>query len=75
MSDYIEKLHEAVLNYDIEKAEQVATEAVKAGVNPLEIIEKGLAAGIREVGDRFHRFEVFLPHLVLVGDAATAAIQ
>ena len=46
MSDYIEKLHEAVLNYDIEKAEQVATEALKAGVNPLEAIEKGLSAGI-----------------------------
>jgi corrinoid protein of di/trimethylamine methyltransferase len=75
MSDYIKKLHEAVLNYDIEQAEQVATEAVQAGVNPLEAIEKGLSAGIREVGDRFHRFEVFLPHLVLASDAATAAMN
>jgi corrinoid protein of di/trimethylamine methyltransferase len=75
MSDYIEKLHDAVINYDIEKAEQVATEAVKAGVNPLEAIEKGLAAGIREVGDGFHRFEIFLPHLVLASDAATAAMN
>ena len=75
MSDYIEKLYEAVLNYEIEKAEQIATEAVEAGVNPLEAIEKGLAAGIREVGDRFHRFEIFLPHLVLASDAVTAAIN
>ena len=75
MSDYIEKLHEAVLNYDIEKAEQIATDAVEAGVNPIEAIEKGLAAGIREVGDRFHRFEIFLPHLVLASDAATAAMN
>jgi methylmalonyl-CoA mutase cobalamin-binding domain/chain len=75
MSDYIKKLHEAVLNYDIEQAEQVATEAVQAGVNPLEAIEKGLSAGIREVGDRFHRFEIFLPHLVLASDAATAAMN
>ena len=75
MSDYIEKLYEAVLNYEIEKAEQIATEAVEAGVNPLEAIEKGLAAGIREVGDRFHRFEIFLPHLVLASDAVTAAMN
>jgi corrinoid protein of di/trimethylamine methyltransferase len=75
MSNHIEKLYEAVLNYDIEKAEQIATEAVNAGVNPLEAIENGITAGIREVGDRFHRFEVFLPHLVLAGDAATAAMN
>jgi corrinoid protein of di/trimethylamine methyltransferase len=75
MSDYIQKLYDAVLNYDIEKAEQVAAESVKVGVDPLEAIENGLATGIREVGDRFHRFEIFLPHLVLASDAATAAMN
>lgn len=75
MSDYIKMLYEAVLNYDIDQAKQVADEAIKAGVNPLEAIEKGITPGIREVGDRFHRFEIYLPHLVLASDAATAAME
>lgn len=75
MSDYIKKLREAVLNYDIDQAKQLAEEAIKAGVDPLEAIEKGISPGIREVGERFHRFEVYLPHLVLASDAATAAMN
>jgi corrinoid protein of di/trimethylamine methyltransferase len=75
MSSHIEELYKTVLDYDIERAKQVATEAVNVGVDPLEAIEKGIAPGIREVGDRFHRFEIFLPHLVLASDAATAAMD
>lgn len=75
MSNYIEKLKDAVLSYDIELARRTAEEAVKAGVDPIEAIEKGVSPGIREVGDRFHRFEIFLPHLVLASDAATEAMN
>lgn len=74
-NDYIKMLREAVLSYDVEEAKRVAEEAVKAGVDPVEAIEKGLAPGIREVGERFERFEVFLPHLVMASDAATEAMK
>jgi len=70
---YIERLRQAVLNYDEEAAKESAEEALKAGVDPVEAIERGLAAGIREVGEKFHRGEVFLPHVVLAADAMTAA--
>ncbi len=74
-SDYITRLREAIMNYDADEATKVAKEAVTAGVDPVEAIEKGLAVGIREMGERFQRFEIFLPHLVLASDATTDAMK
>ncbi len=73
--DYVEKLRQAILNYDVEEARRSAEEAVKTGVNPVTLIEKGLAIGIREVGERFHRFEIFLPHVVMASDAMAEAMS
>ena len=44
-------------------------------LDPVEAIEKGIAVGIREMGERFQRFEIFLPHLVLASDATTDAMK
>lgn len=74
-SDYIKMLREAILRYDAEAALRIAEDAVKADVDPIEAIENGLAAGIREVGEKFQRFEVFLPHLVMASDATTEAMK
>lgn len=67
----IKRLKEAVTNYDLEAVRTAAKEAADAKVDPVEAIEKGLAVGIREVGDRFHRGECFLPHIVMAADVLT----
>jgi corrinoid protein of di/trimethylamine methyltransferase len=72
---YYEKLRQAVLNYDAEGAKKTAEEALKAGVDPVQAIEKGLTVGIREVGEKFHRLEIFLPHLIMAADAMMAAVK
>jgi len=69
--EIIEKLRQAVLNYDQETAKTAANEAVKAKIDIVEAIEKGLATGIREVGEKFQNGEVFLPHVVMAADAMT----
>lgn len=74
-SDYIKMLREAILRYDAEAARRIAEAAIKAEVDPIEAIENGIAAGIREVGEKFQRFEVFLPHLVMASDATTDAMK
>ena len=48
-----------------------ANEAMSKKVDPVEAIEKGLAIGIREVGEKFQRGECFLPHVVMAADAMT----
>jgi corrinoid protein of di/trimethylamine methyltransferase len=73
--DILRGLSEAVLSFDADAAAEVARKAVEAGVNPVTAIERGLAVGLREIGDRFESGELWLPHLVLGAEAMEAAIK
>ena len=48
-----------------------AVEKAKGELEPSEIIEKGLAAGMNEVGILFERGKLFLPHVMMAADAMT----
>lgn len=69
LEEVLKKLEDAVIAGDDERAEEIAKEALRIGVDPLEAIEKGLAKGVREVGERFGRHEAFLPDLIMAGNA------
>lgn len=67
----IERLREAVMNYDVDAVRIAAKEAVDAKIDPVEAIDKGLSSAIKEVGERFHRGECFLPHVIMAADVMT----
>jgi corrinoid protein of di/trimethylamine methyltransferase len=69
------KLAEAVITYDQEAARRAAQEAINAGISPTEVIDNGFRLGINEVGERFHRDEVYLPHLLMAADALKAGVE
>jgi trimethylamine corrinoid protein len=73
--EILHRLSEAVLAYDADAAAKVAKEAIDAKINPVTAIEKGLAVGLREIGDKFENGELWLPHLVLGAEAMEAAIK
>jgi len=73
--EIIEKLANAVQNYNPEAAEHAAMEALKSGLNPVEAIEEGLAAGMRVVGEKFDRFEMYLPEVLLAAEAMDKAVE
>ncbi|MDI9394961.1 MAG: dimethylamine corrinoid protein MtbC [Euryarchaeota archaeon] len=52
-----------------------AVEKAKGVMDPAEIIEKGLAEGMNEVGIRFERGKLFLPHVMMAADAMTAGVD
>lgn len=52
-----------------------AVEKAKGELDPSEIIEKGLAAGMNEVGVLFERGKLFLPHVMMAADAMTAGVD
>ena len=68
------KMRASIENYDAEAAAAAAREAVAAGCNLLEAVEKGFAEPIRELGEAFDRMEVFLPQLMLGADAMKAGM-
>lgn len=70
----LKALHDAVLKGDEAKAIATARESLQSGIPPVLAIEEGLTPGIREVGERFGRMEMFLPEMVLSTKAMEAAV-
>ncbi|MDH5437593.1 MAG: cobalamin-dependent protein [Candidatus Bathyarchaeota archaeon] len=72
--EIVNKLMNSVMNCDTEGAVKTAEEALKAGVDPVEAIEEGLAKGIKIIGDRFGAGEAFLTELMIAAQAMKQAM-
>ncbi|WP_410508608.1 B12-binding domain-containing protein [Methanosarcina hadiensis] len=71
----IAKAKDAITDFDDELAAEVAAEALAAGVDPVELIEKGFTAGMEEVGAQFEQGTLFLPHVLAAAEAMNAGID
>ena len=74
MEEIVTRLKNAVINYEMETIADLASQAIKEGVDPLVAIEKGLAEGIKTVGERFGKGEIYLPELVMGAEAMKTAL-
>jgi corrinoid protein of di/trimethylamine methyltransferase len=74
-TELFEKMKESIIDGDTDLAEELANQAVAEGVDPLEAINKGFVVGVNLVGERFSCGEMFLPELVMAGEAMKAAIS
>jgi corrinoid protein of di/trimethylamine methyltransferase len=61
----LEKISDSIVDLNRNLTIEAVEEALEKGLEPLEIIERGLSAGMRRIGDKFQRLEVFLPELIL----------
>jgi len=73
--ELIKKVVDAILEYDPEKTSEAVNEALNAGVPPLEIMEKGVTQALKEVGKMFSEGKIFLPELIMAGEAGKAALS
>jgi len=74
-SEWFEKAAQSILDIDEDAAKSIAQKSLEAGIDPLEMINKGFTEGIRKMGDLFDRGEVFLPGLIIASDAMAAAVE
>ena len=74
-AEWFEKAAKTILDQDEEAAKEVAKNSLEDGMDPVEMINDGFAAGIRKMGDLFDRGEVFLPGLIIASDAMVAAVE
>ena len=65
---------QSVIDGEVEDAARLAQQAVAEGIDPLEAINKGFVVGVNFVGEQFSCGEMFLPDLVLAGEAMKAAV-
>jgi len=71
----ISELENSVKTLQEEAAIEAAGKVVAAGVDPVLAIEEGLAKGIREVGEKFARKEMFVVELIYAAEIMGAAIK
>lgn len=71
----LDELTNAIQTYDPDAVRNVTEKALAAGVDPLDAVEKGLSKGIRIVGEKFGRGEIFLPHLMMAAECMKAGVE
>jgi corrinoid protein of di/trimethylamine methyltransferase len=64
----------SVIEGEVERAVELAQQALAQGLDPVTAIEEGYAQGIREVGEGFARGDYFLPHLAIGAEAMKQAM-
>ena len=70
----LKELQKAVLQYDSDAAVKAAKAAISEKIDPLVSIEKGLVPAIEQIGDKFEKMEIYLPELMLAGEAMKSAL-
>lgn len=68
------EMAQSIIDGESEKAAELASQAIALGVDPLEAINNGFVAGVNYVGDQFSNGMMFLPELVMAGEAMKAAV-
>ena len=60
---------------DRERVRDLTGAALEAGLEPAEILENGLIAGMDVVGEKFQNGEYFIPHMLMAARAMHAALD
>jgi corrinoid protein of di/trimethylamine methyltransferase len=69
-----EQMAQAVIDGLPDKARELATGALQLDLDPLTAIDRGFKPGMDVVGEGFARGELFIPDLMMSGEAMKAAI-
>ncbi len=69
-----DEMTQAVIDGLPDRARDLAERALRAGIEPLAAIEHGFKPGMDVVGDGFARGELFIPDLMMSGEAMKSAI-
>jgi len=72
-SELLQLMKQAIIDGDPDKARELSQRAITEGINPVEAINNGFVPGLSVVGEQFEQGEMFLPDLVLAGEAMKAA--
>lgn len=72
--EIIKELREGILTYDEERVRKAAKKVLENGIDPFLAIKEGLTPAINEIGEKFERMEIFLPHLTMAAKAMEAGV-
>ncbi len=70
-----ERLNAAIIAGDKDELLVAVEDAFREGVALSDIIEKGMSPGMKEVGERFARYEIYLPEMLMAAEAWEHAMK
>ena len=73
-NELFQKMAQNIIDGDSDVAVELAKQAIAQGINRLEAISNGFVIGVNKVGEAFSLGDVFLPELVMAGDAMKSAL-
>ena len=73
--EILDKLAEAVVEFEEDQAREWAQIALDEGMDAFEAIMQGLAAGMETVGELYDQQEYFVPELLMSADALYAGLD
>ena len=73
--DILEKIRSALMDQDEDTVNEYVEKALENGVEPIDILNNGLAAALQELGDLFAEEEIFLPELLVSADITIAIMK
>jgi corrinoid protein of di/trimethylamine methyltransferase len=77
----LEDIQQAIIDLQEDRTAELTEQAIERwrenpdAPDPLEILQQGLTAGVKTVGDKFGRGEVFLPELAMSADCMRAGVE
>jgi 5-methyltetrahydrofolate--homocysteine methyltransferase len=69
-SDLRNKLDAALRQGNSDEAESLAKVMLESGIEPFALVQKALVPTLTDVGQKFQNFEIYLPELMMAGEAA-----
>jgi len=71
----LERLGAAIIAGDKNNLQKAIDSALNEGISPSDIIEQGMSPGMKEVGERFAKYEIYLPEMMMAAEAWENAMK
>ncbi len=71
----LSEIAQSLVASDIAKIEQLTRAAIDADIPAQEILNKDVVVGMQVIGEQFGSGQIFLPELLMAGEAAKAAMK
>ena len=72
--EILKNLFDAVVEINEQKGKDAATLLIKENYDPLEGIENGLSKGMKVIGEKFNKLEIYLPELMMASRVFNSAM-
>ena len=74
-NEFVTKITTSIVEGNPDETVDLTRQALKAGLEPLTIIDEGLTVGMNIVGEKFQTGEFFLPNLVIAASSMNQAME